>query len=150
LNNLVFNILVTGESGSGKTLFVKNFLKKISKNIKKSNTQQKSKFNNPSRDEFNVYDSNDKLIAESDIYVGIATKEFIEYKVNCLSMTKNNIFKIIDSPGYSGTRDSQTIANKVIEYIHDNVKSYLFRIESIIIIRSYQTNRKKCKIVEYI
>ena len=142
--------MVTGESGSGKTLFVKNFLKKISKNIKNSNSQQKSKFNVPSRDEFIVYDSEDKLITESDILIGVPTKEFVEYKVNSLNMTKNDIFKIIDSPGYSGTRDSQTIANKVVEYINEKVWSCLFRIEGIIIIRLNQTNMMMCKIVEYI
>ena len=121
-NNLVFNVLVTGESGSGKTLFIKNFLKKIEKNVKNSTSHLKNKLDYNAKIEFDVYNSEDKLIFENDIQVGIPTKEFIEYRINNLSLTQNNKFRIIDSPGYSGTKDSQSNTTKVIEYINYKVK----------------------------
>ena len=86
------------------------------KNIKNHNKKFKD-----SNYFFNVFDENDDPLNESDIHVGTETKEFIEYKVKNLSMTQNDCFTIIDSPGYSGVIDSQRIANKAIEYINEKV-----------------------------
>ena len=94
-NQLIFNILIVGESGSGKTLFIKNFLKKAEKNAKTFKTNKLNSIHNS----FNVTDDNDQQINESDIKIGVPTKSFVEFNVNNLSITHNNIFKIIDSPG---------------------------------------------------
>lgn len=121
---MVFNILVAGESGSGKTLFIKNFLKKAEKNLKlniKENYDSNPKNMGDLFSGFNVTNSEGKYILENEILVGTPTKGFDEYIVNNLSISKNNVFRIIDSPGYSGTRDSQMISTNVVEYINEKV-----------------------------
>ena len=116
LNKINFNILLLGESESGKTLFIRNFLKKVEKNVK--NLKSKSTSNN-TFNTFNVFDESNKPIRESDINVGTPTKEFKLYKVKNLSITHNDNYSIIDSRGYSGAIDSQIMATKAIEYIND-------------------------------
>lgn len=124
-NKVNFNVLVLGESGSGKTTFIKNFLKKVEKlNVKGKNNQNDISLDNNS---FNVYSEQNFPINEDDIKTGINTSKFVSYKVNHLSNSHNYNFRIIDSPGYKSYSSQADWYNQIIEYINLKVRTFFIK-----------------------
>jgi septin family protein len=129
-NQVNFNVLVVGESGAGKTTFIKNFLKKVEKlTTKGKNNQNDISMENNS---FNVYCEQNFPINEDDIKSGIYTSKFDSYKVNHLSNSHNYNFRIIDSPGYPSHGKQNDWLNQILEYIHRRVTLTLYRTLNII------------------
>lgn len=99
--------MVIGEKNSGKTTFIKCFVKKLRTSNKNQNSSYKSSLNicdnvNDSVHSNLVDDLNESSINASKIK---PTQNFMTYKVNCVSFHKgiqNKIYDMhmIDSPGY--------------------------------------------------
>ena len=98
---------MVGESGVGKTSFIKCFVNIAEKydNLNSRNTKKSS--NNTLEDDINN--------SENDFYES-KTLRFHYYFVKSLN-NYNNKFTFIDSPGYGDSLDSQNWIKEIINYI---------------------------------
>lgn len=101
-NQIDFNVLIVGESNSGKTTFIKNFLKKVEK---------LSSHSGKSSDNYNDFFAKD----------GNQSNEFKVFTVNTLSISQNYNLRMIDSPGYCSRFNKDEWLNYIIEFINNKV-----------------------------
>ncbi len=130
-----FNIIVIGESGTGKTTFIKCFLNKMQKqcNSNNSSTNENShsffvnnNFNEKRSLTFNMIEDvifekdEDEASLEKKIN-NSSTLSFTAHTVKHISSKKYNQITLIDSPGYGHSLNNKKWLKEIIEYIKKRV-----------------------------
>ena len=130
-------MLVTGESGIGKTTFIKCFQKiskKYTENLINSDKKNKNEFK---------YKTSSKSEKK---HIQNSTIDFENYTIN--NQEKNFNFNMIDSPGYGGYMDNNCWLNKMINYLISQVNSPLYSSSIFMKLIKKRTTRQKT--VEFI
>jgi septin family protein len=127
-----FNILVVGESGTGKTTFIKNLLKKFQRFMINSYTSNGSENKENQTSRQYIYSEFNKPINEDSIRPGKKTVKYDKFRIKCPTVNKYQSFQfnIIDSPGYGTELNNELWMNDIIQYIQKNVDNYILIIVS--------------------
>ena len=140
----IFNILVTGESGCGKTTFIKCFLNKLKKNFqyndnfinfKEKNKNEENNYNNHYLNGFyfsSFMGSSKNNSEEANNYNNFYTEDenenessTVDFEIYILHFPKKNyIIRFIDSPGYNTTNSPQSWLEKIENYIQKQMTDY--------------------------
>lgn len=115
-----------GESGSGKSTFIKNLLKKFQRfmlNSLPSSSLTGDKGDLRESIKHYIFTEFDKPLNEEQIQVGKPTTKYEKYKIKCPNVKKyqNFQFNIIDSPGYGSVLNNEIWINDVVQYIQKSV-----------------------------
>lgn len=103
--------MVVGESGTGKTTFIKCF-QKIAEKLDESRICGVKDFQTVNSQE------DEELL--NDESVCSSTRSFISYYIKSSTHKYDNLV-FIDSPGYGNHIENTKWKNKIIEYIHNQV-----------------------------
>ena len=103
--------MVVGESGTGKTTFIKCFQKIAEKSDETRNCGINNIHTNKTED-------NEEYL--NDEHVCSSTRSFISYNIKSSTHKYDNIV-LIDSPGYGSHIESNKWKNNIIEYLLDQV-----------------------------
>ena len=111
LNPINFNVLIVGESMSGKTFFIKNFIKKFDKISKLKNTVLEQNLN---------LDLENEMLVDEQEFVK-SKRKFDLYDLSYLSISQNYYLRLFDSYGYSSELNKNDWLNDIIEFISNKV-----------------------------
>jgi len=111
LNPINFNVLIVGESMSGKTFFIKNFIKKFDKISKLKNTVLEQNLN---------LDLENEMLVNEQEFVK-SKRKFDLYDLSYLSISQNYYLRLFDSYGYSSELNKNDWLNDIIEFISNKV-----------------------------
>lgn len=137
-------MIVVGESGTGKTTFVKSFLNKMQKrnntNINESSTNENSYsicFQNNLNEKKNLtLNLIEDIIFENSMEKKFnsfdSTLSFTSHTVKHSTNNKQNLFTIIDSEGYGQSLNNKKWLQQLINYFKKRVIIILIRMILII------------------